>query len=92
MIARIKNAAMRKRGKVSTPASKLRQRVLDVLHEIDADVVALQEADKRFGGRGAAVPHELIDDHGLYKPVYFGVKHRRPLDARRRAGTRPEAR
>ena len=31
MIARIKNAAMRKRGKVSTPASKLRQRVLDVL-------------------------------------------------------------
>jgi small subunit ribosomal protein S8 len=31
MIARIKNAAMRKRSKVSTPASKLRQRVLDVL-------------------------------------------------------------
>jgi small subunit ribosomal protein S8 len=31
MIARIKNAAMRKRGKVLTPASKLRQRVLDVL-------------------------------------------------------------
>ena len=29
------------------------QRVLDVLHEIDADIVALQEADKRFGGRGA---------------------------------------
>ena len=33
MIARIKNAAMRKRGKVSTPASKLRQRVLDVLQD-----------------------------------------------------------
>ena len=31
MITRIRNAAMRKRGKVSTPASKLRQRVLDVL-------------------------------------------------------------
>lgn len=31
MIARIKNAAMRKRAKVSTPASKLRGRVLDVL-------------------------------------------------------------
>ncbi len=31
MIARIKNAAMRKRNKVSTPASKLRGRVLDVL-------------------------------------------------------------
>ena len=33
MIARIKNAAMRKRSKVSTPASRLRQRVLDVLQD-----------------------------------------------------------
>lgn len=31
MIARIKNAAMRKRTKVSTPASKMRERVLGVL-------------------------------------------------------------
>jgi len=31
MIARIKNAAERRRSKVVTPASKLRQRVLDVL-------------------------------------------------------------
>ena len=31
MIARIKNAAERKRSKVLTPASKMRQRVLDVL-------------------------------------------------------------
>ena len=33
MIARIRNAAMRKRSKVLTPASKLRQRVLDVLQD-----------------------------------------------------------
>ena len=31
MIARIKNAAMRKRSKVSTPASRMRGRVLEVL-------------------------------------------------------------
>jgi small subunit ribosomal protein S8 len=31
MIARIKNAGQRRRSKVLTPASKLRQRVLDVL-------------------------------------------------------------
>jgi small subunit ribosomal protein S8 len=31
MIARIKNAAQRKRSKVTTPASRMRQRVLDVL-------------------------------------------------------------
>ena len=33
MIARIKNAAMRKRSKVDTPASKMRARVLDVLQD-----------------------------------------------------------
>lgn len=33
MIARIKNAAMRRRGKVLSPASKMRERVLDVLRD-----------------------------------------------------------
>ena len=68
------------RKAIGTDRKRDPQRVLDVLHEIDADIIALQEADKRFGGRGAAVPHELIDDHGMYKPVAFGVKHRRVLD------------
>ncbi len=58
-------------------------RVLDVLHELDADIVALQEADKRFGGRGSAVPHELIDGHGMYMPVHLGVRHRRRLEKAR---------
>jgi endonuclease/exonuclease/phosphatase family metal-dependent hydrolase len=59
-------------------------RVLQVLQEIDADIVALQEADKRVGGRGSAVPHELIDSHGLYKPVHLGVKHKRVFDKARK--------
>src|SRR4051795_12421473 len=59
-------------------------RVLKVLQEIDADIVALQEADKRVGGRGSAVPHELIDSHGLYKPVHLGVKHKRVFDKARK--------
>jgi endonuclease/exonuclease/phosphatase family metal-dependent hydrolase len=58
-------------------------RVLRVLQEIDADIVALQEADKRVGGRGSAVPHELIDDYGVYTPVHLGVKHRRRLEKTR---------
>ena len=53
------------RKAIGTDRRRDPQRVLDVLHEIDADVVALQEADKRFGGRGSAVPHELIDEHGV---------------------------
>jgi endonuclease/exonuclease/phosphatase family metal-dependent hydrolase len=63
-------------------------RVLKVLQEIDADVVALQEADKRIGGRGSTVPHELIDSHGLYNPVHFGVRHKRPLEKARKHAER----
>src|SRR3954447_23647073 len=59
-------------------------RVLQVLQEIDADIVALQEADKRVGGRGSTVPHELIDSHGVYQPVHFGVRHKRVFDKARR--------
>ena len=58
-------------------------RVLQVLQEIDADIVALQEADKRVGGRGSTVPHELIDSHGMYKPVHLGVRHKRMFDKAR---------
>jgi endonuclease/exonuclease/phosphatase family metal-dependent hydrolase len=58
-------------------------RVLDVLREIDADVVALQEADKRFGGRASTVPHELIDSRGIYKPVHLGVRHKRAFEKAR---------
>lgn len=73
-------ASYNMRKAIGTDRRRNPQRVLDVLHEIDADIVALQEADKRFGGRASAVPHELIDEHGLYKPVHFGVRHRRTLE------------
>jgi endonuclease/exonuclease/phosphatase family metal-dependent hydrolase len=63
-------------------------RVLHVLQEINADVVALQEADKRIGGRGSTVPHELIDSHGIYKPVHLGVRHKRVFDKARRHADR----
>ena len=63
-------------------------RVLAVLQEIDADIVALQEADKRFGTRASAVPHALIDSHGLYKPVHFGVRHKRKLEGVRKHADR----
>src|SRR5262245_18380102 len=63
-------------------------RVLKVLQEIDADVVALQEADKRIGGRGSTVPPELTDSHGVYKPVQPGVRHKRPLEKARKHAER----
>ncbi len=44
-------------------------RILSILREIDADVVALQEADRRFGSRASALPLSSIADHTPYKPV-----------------------
>ena len=73
-------ASYNMRKTIGTDRRRRPDRVLEVLREIDADIVALQEADRRFGGRGSAVPHELIDTHGLYKPVPFGVRHRRVMD------------
>ncbi|MEO5773626.1 MAG: endonuclease/exonuclease/phosphatase family protein [Sphingomicrobium sp.] len=73
-------ASYNMRKAIGTDRRRDPQRVLDVLHEIDADVIALQEADKRFGGRGSAVPHELIDTHGVYKAVHLGVRHKRHLE------------
>lgn len=38
------------------------ERILSVLHEIDADVIALQEADRRIGDRASVLPRAEIDD------------------------------
>ena len=76
-------ASYHMRKAIGTDRRRRPDRVLHVLQEIDADVVALQEADKRIGGRGAAVPHELIDEHGMYKAVPF------PCPASSNAGEPP---
>ena len=72
-------ASYNMRKAIGTDRRRLHGRVLDVINEIDADVIALQEADRRFGGRGSAVPHDLISGKSGYKPVVFGVSHSRLL-------------
>lgn len=44
-------------------------RILTILREMDADVVALQEADRRFGRRVSALPFGAILEHTPYVPV-----------------------
>jgi endonuclease/exonuclease/phosphatase family metal-dependent hydrolase len=39
-------------------------RIFAVLHELNADVVALQEADRRFGARESVLPRQALEDHG----------------------------
>jgi endonuclease/exonuclease/phosphatase family metal-dependent hydrolase len=50
------------------------ERVLEVLREIDADIIALQEADRRFGTRESVLPTHLLDEHSDWKPVEFGMR------------------
>lgn len=38
------------------------ERILRVLRELDADVIALQEADRRLGERVSVLPRALLDD------------------------------
>ena len=50
------------------------ERIVEVLREVGADVVALQEADRRFGSRASAIPFHMLADHGDYHAVPFDVR------------------
>lgn len=49
------------------------ERVLSVISALDADILALQEADKRLGDRPATLPPSLIGDLTDMVPVVLGV-------------------
>jgi endonuclease/exonuclease/phosphatase family metal-dependent hydrolase len=62
------------RKAIGTDRRRRPERVIEVLNELNADIVALQEADRRFGAREAALPFHLLDEHSHYKPVPFGAR------------------
>jgi endonuclease/exonuclease/phosphatase family metal-dependent hydrolase len=49
-------------------------RIISVLRELDADVIALQEADRRFGRRESALPLAAILEHTPYQPVPVALR------------------
>lgn len=49
-------------------------RILDILNEVDADVVALQEVDRRFGSRTTSLSPEMVAAHTDYNAISFGVR------------------
>lgn len=51
-------------------------RILDVLVELDADIVALQEVDRRFGERATSLAPDEISAATGYEPVVFGARPR----------------
>ncbi|MFT4027812.1 MAG: endonuclease/exonuclease/phosphatase family protein [Novosphingobium sp.] len=50
-------------------------RIIAVLREVDADVIALQEADLRFGARAGVLPRQALDDHTPYRVVPIDHGH-----------------
>lgn len=70
----IRVASYNIRKAIGTDRRRSPERVLEVLAEVDADVIALQEADRRFGVRSAAIPPLLLDKQSGYKPVPLNVQ------------------
>ncbi len=62
------------RKAIGTDRRRRPERIIEVLNELGADIVALQEADRRFGAREAAIPPHLLDEHSDYKHVPLGPR------------------
>lgn len=58
---------------IGTDRRRNPERILAVLAEINADIVVLQEADRRFGTRSAALPPQMLDLHSAYRPVPLNI-------------------
>jgi len=49
-------------------------RILEVLREIDADIIALQEADRRFGTKAGVIPLHALEEHSPWKAAPLGAR------------------
>jgi endonuclease/exonuclease/phosphatase family metal-dependent hydrolase len=65
----IRVASYNMRKAIGTDRRRNPERIIEVLNEIGADVIALQEADRRFGDRLSAIPAHLLEEHSPYRPV-----------------------
>ena len=71
----IRVATYNMRKAIGTDRRRRPERTLEVLCELDADVIVLQEADRRFGARASAMPFHMIEEHSDYKPVPYDTRH-----------------
>lgn len=70
----IRLASYNIRKAIGTDRQRRPDRILAVLSELDADVIALQEADRRLGARQSALPFESIAQHTPYRAVPYDVR------------------
>ncbi len=65
----IRVASYNMRKAIGTDRRRRPERTIEVLNELNADVVALQEADRRFGSKSSAIPLSMLEAHSDYEPV-----------------------
>jgi len=65
-------ASYNMRKAIGTDRRRRPERTIEVLNELNADIIALQEADRRFGSRSSALPLRMIEEHSDYHPVPLG--------------------
>ena len=70
----IKVASYNIRKAIGTDRLRRPERILGVLGAMEPQIVALQEADRRFGPRQAAIPPEMIEAHSDLVPVPFETR------------------
>ncbi len=70
----IKVASYNMRKGIGTDRRRNPERILEVLREVDADVIALQEADRRFGDRTGVITPHLLDEHSDWKAAPLGLR------------------
>ncbi len=61
---------------IGVDARRRPDRTLKVIRELDCDILALQEADKRFGPRESTLDRDLILEETGYRPVPFATSDR----------------
>ncbi|MET0239303.1 MAG: endonuclease/exonuclease/phosphatase family protein [Sphingobium sp.] len=69
----MKIASYNIRKAIGTDRRRSPERIIEVLNELDADVIALQEADRRFGQRHAVLTDRLLEAHSAYRTVPLAI-------------------
>lgn len=70
----LKVASYNIRKSLGTDRRRRPDRIMQILAELNADIVALQEVDRRFGTRVSTLSSDMIVDHSAYMPVRFGIR------------------
>lgn len=70
----IRVASYNIRKSVGLDRQRRPERILEILNEINADVVALQEVDRRIGTRETTLPREMIEAETDLKIVDIAVR------------------